>query len=43
MMHGMMSSWMTGGTALFGIAVMTLIVLVIAALIKYLFVSSSKS
>jgi len=31
-----------GGMALFGIAIMTLIVLIIAALIKYLFVSSSR-
>jgi hypothetical protein len=40
MMHCMVSNWMMGGMALFGIATLLLIVLAIVALLKYLFVSS---
>lgn len=36
MMHGMMSGWMMGGMAVFGIATLLLIILSIAALLKYL-------
>ena len=36
MMHGMMSGWMMGGMVVFGIATLLLIILSIAALLKYL-------
>ncbi len=36
MMQGMMSSWMMGGIAVFGFAILLLIILSIAALLKYL-------
>ncbi len=36
MMQGMMSSWMMGGMVVFGIATLLLIILSIAALLKYL-------
>jgi hypothetical protein len=40
--NGMMGGWMMGGMGVFGLTVVLLLVLAIAALIKYLFGASGR-